>query len=107
MQRTPMLHATQTVSRSLDDLAVSIGRQIFSAAKRAGAGGWRWVEDRLLNAGLRDSAVKGSLFQFVDVLPALGSDAAVAELPRTITQNTLRQGFAAQSATGVEAPAGE
>ena len=49
-----------------------IGRELFAAARVPGAGAREGLADRLLmNAGMRDEALKAQLFRFIDVLPAL------------------------------------
>lgn len=84
---------------------------------RAGSALWRRVErelpgastsaywkDLFLDWAMRGGDLKVSLFQLTDVLPALTSDVQVAEhvvgylrkfaVPRCVTENTMRKGFA-------------
>jgi RHH-type proline utilization regulon transcriptional repressor/proline dehydrogenase/delta 1-pyrroline-5-carboxylate dehydrogenase len=56
---------------------LAVGRELFAAVRKLGTG--EPLLDRLLmHQGMRDDRVKAELFRFVDVLPALRSDAAVA-----------------------------
>ena len=62
----------------LDRRTIEIGRELFHRMGR-GPRPWRraWWDERLMNWTLDDPAVRVQLFRFIDVLPALRSDASV------------------------------
>ena len=62
-----------TSPANLESRTKEIGRELFARAKRSGRNGTdgSWWDRWLMNATLRDERVKGQLFRFIDVLPAL------------------------------------
>jgi RHH-type proline utilization regulon transcriptional repressor/proline dehydrogenase/delta 1-pyrroline-5-carboxylate dehydrogenase len=67
-------HTTETAAASR---TLRIGRDLFASARSAGSG--EPLLDRLLMyQGMRDERVKAELFRFVDVLPTLRTDSAIA-----------------------------
>ncbi|MDB5298331.1 MAG: Proline utilization N-terminal domain, partial [Phycisphaerales bacterium] len=62
---------------ALDPRTAAVGRDLFARARAAG-GGEPWLDRLLMHQGMRDDRVKAELFRFVDALPSLPTDAAVA-----------------------------
>ncbi len=68
-----------TTPAHLETRTKEIGRELFTRIRRSGrnrdTGPWwdRW----LMNATMRDERVKGQLFRFIDVLPAVSTSAQV------------------------------
>jgi RHH-type proline utilization regulon transcriptional repressor/proline dehydrogenase/delta 1-pyrroline-5-carboxylate dehydrogenase len=65
---------------TLENRIHALGSEIF-ARVREGEGGVspaQWVNQAMMNLAMRDKAVKGQLFRFVDVLPGLKSAGQVA-----------------------------
>ena len=73
----------------LEALTQAYGREIFARLRRSGPLPLtpRWWDERLMNWGMGDEAVKVQLFRFVDVLPLLRSS------PTAIVRH-LREYFA-------------
>src|ERR1700722_3271355 len=67
-------------AETLENRIHALGSEIF-ARVREGAGlvsPGQWVNQSMMNLAMRDEAVKGQLFRFVDVLPGLKSAGQVA-----------------------------
>jgi RHH-type proline utilization regulon transcriptional repressor/proline dehydrogenase/delta 1-pyrroline-5-carboxylate dehydrogenase len=76
---------------AIEALTQQRGREIFTAAREAEAsangdemrgvagagGGGRWLDRQMMRLAAREEQLKAQLFRFVDVLPALRSDAEV------------------------------
>jgi RHH-type proline utilization regulon transcriptional repressor/proline dehydrogenase/delta 1-pyrroline-5-carboxylate dehydrogenase len=64
----------QDAAEQIESRAREIGRAIFARAREAdGASVAGWVQKQMMDWGMRDEQVKGQLFRFVDVLPALAA----------------------------------
>jgi RHH-type proline utilization regulon transcriptional repressor/proline dehydrogenase/delta 1-pyrroline-5-carboxylate dehydrogenase len=62
----------------LDQRTISIGRDLFARSRASSpTAGEGWLDRQLMDLTMRDSAVKGQLFQFIDVLPALSRDGQI------------------------------
>src|SRR3954451_656554 len=73
----PDVVARAAVPQTVEERTREIGRELFARARELGSGE-PWLDRLLMYQGLRDERVKAELFRFVDVLPGLKSDAAVA-----------------------------
>jgi RHH-type proline utilization regulon transcriptional repressor/proline dehydrogenase/delta 1-pyrroline-5-carboxylate dehydrogenase len=69
-----------TVERRLQESTRDIGLELarLAAGRRPGLFDPRGLRGRLLGSAMRDTALRTQLFRFVDVLPQLDDDAAVA-----------------------------
>ncbi|HEY1921353.1 MAG TPA: proline dehydrogenase family protein, partial [Tepidisphaeraceae bacterium] len=66
--------------RKLDDRILEIGGEIFARVRAltASPSPLARIDDAFMDLSMRDEVVKGQLFRFVDVLPTLGTSAAVS-----------------------------
>ena len=72
---------TQSDLTAIETTTQRLGRELFDRleARRPGVFEGRWWDEQVLATAMQDEAVKVQMFRFVDVLPMLQSDAAVAE----------------------------
>lgn len=63
----------------LEQRTQEIGHELFAEVRRCEPSFWHraWWDDRLMNWAMGDESLKVPMFRFVDVLPALDSDADV------------------------------
>lgn len=65
----------------IEETTQEVGRYLFEHLEHERPGIWdrRWWDEWLMQRAMRDEAVKVQMFRFVDVLPMLSSDEAVAQ----------------------------
>jgi RHH-type proline utilization regulon transcriptional repressor/proline dehydrogenase/delta 1-pyrroline-5-carboxylate dehydrogenase len=63
-----------TMTTDLDTRTHELGREIFARLRtQRDIPSGSWLEQRLMNFGMRDEQVKAQLFRFIDVLPVLST----------------------------------